>query len=402
LNANQPLVQAITALTVLLAISGLVALLAHVMNRRGRRRSTALFAATPDKTAAPETRSSMAARKAPPWRKLARAGAGLVLVGIITFTALRLSTPSSNPEIAAGPAANSPPPTDANHHPRGALSTEQLQKMVNEVTARIENEPKDPQAWAMLAHSYEMMGKYPEAVQAFAKLAELLPNDAQVLADYADALAVAQGRSLAGEPIRLIGRSLALDPVNLKSLALAGTEAFERKSYAEAVAFWERARRVSKDPAFSRQLDSDIAQANALQGRPQSAGPDTTQVPAMPAEGASHPGAVSGLVSLSDSLKPRADPDDTVFILARPVEGSKMPVALTRKRVRDLPLKFVLDDSAAMVADMPLSKFKTVIVIARISKRGDAIPQAGDLQAISAPVAIGTRDLKLFINEVVH
>jgi cytochrome c-type biogenesis protein CcmH len=402
LNTNQPLVQAIAALAVLLAISGLVALLAHVMNRRGRPHPAVLFAATQDATATPDAQSPVSARKPPAWRKRAWTGVGLILVGLIAFTALRLSTRSSNPETAVAPAASSSAPTDADPHPRGSLSAEQLQKMIDEVTARIEKEPKDPQAWAMLAHSYEMMGKYPESVRAFAKLAELLPNDAQVLADYADALAVARGRSLAGEPIRLIRKSLALDPENLKALALAGTEAFERRSYLEAVAFWEHARRVSKDPAFSRQLDNDIAEANALQGRTQSAGPDTMPMPAMPAGGAFNQGVVSGLVSLSDSLKPRAGPDDTVFILARPVEGSKMPVALMRKRVRDLPLEFVLDDSAAMVADMPLSKFKSVIVIARISKRGDAIPQAGDLQATSAPVAIGTRGVKLFIDEVVR
>jgi len=89
-------------------------------------------------------------------------------------------------------------------------------------------------------------------------------------------------------------------------------------------------------------------------------------------------------------------------VFARPVDGSRMPVAILRRHARDLPLDFALDDSMAMVPDARLSRVARVIVGARISRRGDVAPQAGDMQGLSAPVDVGTRGIKLEISEVLQ
>src|SRR5258706_4653157 len=84
------------------------------------------------------------------------------------------------------------------------------------------------------------MGRFPEAVDAYARAAQRAPRDAQLLADFADALAMARGQRMEGEPARLVERALEIDPKNLKALALAGTAAFERQDYASAATPWAR------------------------------------------------------------------------------------------------------------------------------------------------------------------
>jgi cytochrome c-type biogenesis protein CcmH len=163
------------------------------------------------------------------------------------------------------------------------------------------------------------------------------------------------------------------------------------------LAYWQRARSLATDPVLTREFEERIAEARALQARPASA------VAAAPAQIAPpNPAAfVSGRIVLSDKLKSQVSANDVLFVFARPVEGSRMPIALMRRRASELPIEFRLDDSMAMVPQARLSTQARVIVGARVSKRGDASPQAGDLQGFSAPVAVGTPGLRLEIAEVV-
>ncbi|WP_372528482.1 c-type cytochrome biogenesis protein CcmI [Piscinibacter sp.] len=327
---------------------------------------------------------------------------GLAIAGLLAsglYLALgRSATQEPASETSAG-ASSTEKPSEPSAH---ALSQEQLQRMVDQVSAQVQKNPKDATAWAMLAHSYDMLGKFSDASKAYATLVELLPKDAQVLADYADSLAVAHGRTLKGEPMVLINKALALDPKNVKALALAGAAAYERKDYSEALGYWERARAASTEPEFTRQIEVSIAEAKAL-GSGTALAKGDGMAAGNKAQGPAAGGAfVSGRLSVSEALKSKTSPDDTVFIFARPVQGSRMPVALLRRQVRDLPLDFTLDDSMAMVPDRSLSTLSDVVVGARISKRGDATPQAGDLQGLSAPISVGTKGVKLEIAEVVQ
>ena len=111
---------------------------------------------------------------------------------------------------------------------------------------------------------------------------------------------------------------------------------------------------------------------------------------------------ISGTVTLSAALNAKAGPTDTVFVLARAAQGPKMPLAVMRKQVKDLPLKFTLDDSMAMSPQMKISSFDQVVVVVRVSKSGNAMPQPGDLQGMSAPIKPGTNGLKVSIDTVVQ
>jgi len=331
-------------------------------------------------------------------------GAGMVVAAAAGWAIFGLHEPAHKPaaapEVATAASAAASMPTPKPAH---ALSDEQLERMVDQATAQVRKSPKDVAAWAMLAHSQDMLGKFAESSQAYAKLVRLIPGDAQVLADYADALAVANGRTLAGEPSELLKKALALDPKNTKALALTGTAAFEQKDYDRAIASWQKAKELAADADLRRQLDESIAAARAdASGAPAAESARAASVPA--GARASAPGGadapIAGRVILADALVAKAPPDATVFIFARPAQGSRMPVALLRRKVRDLPLDFRLDDSMAMVPGTTLSQQSSVVIGARVSQRGDVSPQPGDLQGWSAPVSPGARNVKLEIGEV--
>ena len=111
--------------------------------------------------------------------------------------------------------------------------------------------------------------------------------------------------------------------------------------------------------------------------------------------------SVSGKVSLSPALASKVSLTDTVFVLARAAQGPRMPLAVFRKQVKDLPLDFTLDDSMAMNPMLKLSGFDQVIVAARVSKSGGAMSQPGDFEGLSAAVKPGISNLNIVIDTVV-
>lgn len=287
------------------------------------------------------------------------------------------------------------------------VSPAQVEELVKQFAARLENMPPDqavdPKAWEMLARSYAAMQKFPEASKAYKRAVELAPGNAQLLADHADVMAMMQGQSTLGEPAKLIARALVLDPNNLKVLALAGSAAFERKDFSAAVAHWTKALQLAPAGSeFAGGLSRSLDEARAAAG----SSPPAAQAPARVESAASGKAAaapsagIHGTVSLSPALAAKAAPDDTVFIFARAAQGPRMPLAILKRKASELPITFTLDDSTAMSDEMKLSKFDQVIVGARISKSGNAMPQSGDLVGQSGAVKAGGAKLSLVIDAV--
>ena len=224
-----------------------------------------------------------------------------------------------------------------------ALGDEQIDAMIDRLAVRLESGGRDADSWAMLARSQAVRDRHAKAVSAFRKAIEGRPQDARLLVDFADALAMTQGGRIDGEPIKLIEAALKIDPDNVKGLALAG-------------------------------LPAKAAAAPA-------------------------PASVSGVVTLTSALVAHASPEDTVFVFARAADGTRLPLAILRKKVSDLPIRFVLDDSLAMSPQARLSSAQRVIVSARISKSGEALPRAGDLEGQSTVVAVGTQGVNVEVRE---
>ncbi len=297
-------------------------------------------------------------------------------------------------QLSAVPAATSAtaPSGSAPHD----TSTDQIAVMAEKLAAKLKDKPQDPEGWAMLARSYTVLGKHPEALAAYERALALRGDDANLHADYADALAVKNNRSLEGAPMKEVEVALKLDPKNIKALALAGTAAFERKDYTGAAKYWEQVVKFGPpEENMVKQIKEGLAQARQLAGLPAA----SAEAPAvnLPATGAS----VSGKVTLSKTLVGKVNPEDAVFVFARPAGGERMPLAILRKQVKDLPLQFTLDDSMAMSPSANLSSAKQVIVSARISKSGNAMPQAGDLSGQSGQVSVGTSGINIDITETV-
>ncbi len=269
------------------------------------------------------------------------------------------------------------------------FTPQQIEQMVAQLAERMQSKPDDPRGWVILARSYYVMQRYPEAADAYEQLLKRIPPDADVLADYADALAMAQGRSLAGKPLAALQQALELDPDHWKSLALVGTEAFERKDYRAALRHWERLLALAPpDSEVGQQIAASVAQAREL------AGIEAPVASAAPVANAS----LSGMVRLAPAMAAKAAPSDTVFVYARATEGPKMPLAIMRLQVKDLPAEFKLDDTQAMTPAARLSQHKRVTVVARVSKSGNATTQSGDLIADSREVDVGSRDVALLID----
>ena len=274
---------------------------------------------------------------------------------------------------------------------------------LKELQGKLAKNPNNPEGWLLLARSLVELERYPEAAKAYEQLTRLVPNEAQLWADYADALAMSQGQSLVGLPTQLLDKALALDPNNLKALALGGSAAMERGDYQTAINDWEGLLKQmpDKNSEDAKMVAAGIQQAHTFLAQAKSG--KRPQAPAMQPSQPAAPGKerISGTVALSAALKGKADPNDTVFVLARAAEGPPMPLAVLRKQVRDLPLPFSLDDSMAMAPQMKLSNFDKVVIIARISKSGNAMPQPGDLQGMSAALHPGASGLKISIDQEV-
>jgi cytochrome c-type biogenesis protein CcmH len=279
-----------------------------------------------------------------------------------------------------------------------ATNFDQIAAMTEKLAARLKDNPQDTEGWAMLARSYTVLGRHPEALGAYEKAVALRTDDAVLLADYADALALKNNRSLAGEPMKVVERALKIDPRNIKALSLAGTHAFGKKDYAAAVKYWEQV--VEIGPASNSLVDqvlAGLADARELAGLPPVVRLSAPKV----APTSSDRKSLSGTVRLVPSLSGDAKPEDAVYIFVRSVEGSRMPLALLQKQVKDLPVQFTLDDSMAMSPESTLSKAGNVIVSARISKSGNAMPQKGDLIGQSTAVAVGAKDVMIEIKDIV-
>ena len=302
-------------------------------------------------------------------------------------------------------------------------ATADMEQLVTKLAKKLEQNPDNPEGWAMLARSYKSLGRWDDAERAFAKVGPDLDRNAELLVEYAEMLAQ-KNNGFDDRSRQLIQKALRLEPNNMLALFLGGGDAFDSGRYGEAAALWERllpqlepggedARMVESRIAQARELSGGkrpaVAKGNVLPGTvaPQD---DVHRAAARTAQGAdksavtpaanSAATSVSGRVELSPALKGKANPDDVVFIFARAVDGPRMPLAAKRVRAADLPLDFMLDDSQAVMPGATISSVQQVRVEVRVSKSGQAQAGKGDLTGKSAAVRPGTKGLKIVIDQI--
>ena len=285
----------------------------------------------------------------------------------------------------------------------GIIRTEEgLQELARD----LKDNPENPNGWYMLARSYIEMKRYEEGAKAYEELVKLVPDEAQLWANYADVYAMAHGRTLQSpEVAKMLDQALALDPNNITALALTGSAGMERGDYVMAITNWQKLYGFLQPGSQEAQrFKGSIQRARDLLAAQPGGKQKLAQLPfeKAPQQAAANPAAaITGRVALSKALAGKASPNDTVFILARAAQGPKMPLAVFRKQVKDLPVEFSLDDSMAMRPEMKLSGFDQVVVVARVSKSGTPMSQSGDLEGLTSAIKPGTKGLNILIDKVV-
>ena len=286
----------------------------------------------------------------------------------------------------------------------------QLLQMAESLAQKLNDKPDNLQGWVMLGRTYRTLEKFDASVQAYDRALKLSADDDLKL-ERVEVLAMKSQGNFEGEPWNVIRDILQRDPQNYGALLMAGSASYSHEKYADALKYWQQARKpLAADNPDVPGLDEAIASVQQKLGMPAqvakvpSAQINATQ-PAASAPTANTSGAasngltVSGQVSIAEALKGKVKPSDVVFIYATPANGERMPLAIFKTTVAQLPLAFTLDDSTAMTPERKLSGAGEVLVKVRVSKSGNAMPQSGDLAGTLGPVKVGAKGLKLEIKD---
>jgi len=274
----------------------------------------------------------------------------------------------------------------AEENTKQPVSQADVEKMVSEFAAKMEKDPTNLQGWAMLARSYRVMGRIPDAIKAYERAGSYINNQPELLADYADLLAANANGNFSGKPHQLIAQALKLDPNNFLALWLAGSDAFSTNQFALAVQTWEKlVKQLPPQSEEARAVMNSIAEARAKGG--------------LPAPVALAGKGISGVITIATDLASRVKPDQLVMVIARK-PGERMPVAVLRTPVSAFPMRFALDDSLAMNPAALISQQSEVTIEVRISKAGMAKVEAGDLISNVQTVKVGSSNLRINVDQV--
>lgn len=261
-----------------------------------------------------------------------------------------------------------------------------IREHLSELQEKVRAEPRNLEAVLMLARAYMVLEQFDAAVAVYAAAESWAGEHVPFLVDYAEAIAYAQDGALRGRPTELLERGLNIEPGFPKALWMAGLAAMQSGQPERTRQYWQQLMAVlppeSESAAQIRQLLTEIDQVQL---------PGGTQTPEA---------VVASLqveVSLSPELAQSVSADSTVFVLARPADGQRAPVAAVRRSARELPFSITLDESMAMVAGMSLKEFPQVVVEARVSHSGDALSQAGDLLGQSGPVSVDDKEAVVIV-----
>ena len=256
----------------------------------------------------------------------------------------------------------------------------QAPQSMQEMTARLERavqaQPDSAEGLYFLARAYMAEQRPADAAKAFERAVALAGRQPELLGQWAQALYFASDKRWSSQLQGLTDEALQADPREVTSLGLRGIAAFEGERYQEAIDFWNR---------LLAQLPEGDASRAALQGGIDRAADKLKAGGGKVAQAA----RLKVRVELAAALKDKVRPDDTVFIFARAVKGPPMPLAAKRVTVAQLPIEVELSDADAMMAQMKLSDFAEVQLVARVSRAGQ--PTQGEWKGQSAPLATATQ-----------
>lgn len=324
------------------------------------------------------------------------------LIALVVLFALGLPLASAGLyEMLGNPAAL---------NPAAAEQPLTLDQAITKIRAQLDHDSADPDLWTLLGQAYGAKNEPALAANAFEHALKYRPDDADLLVAWAQADSLTQPQHMIiGEARARLERALAVDPTHQRGLWLLGISDFQLQRYSEAIATWTRllkllpvdsdvARGVAKQvelAATRGALKLSAAQAQVLSAA-------TAGAPA-PASAASSAPRLTVQVSLAPQLASQLASHPVLFVYARNPGGPPMPLAVARLPANALPVTVTLTDAMSMAPGMNLSSARQVIVGARLSAQGQALPQPGDLQGSAGPVAVDrTQPIHIVIDKVVQ
>ena len=313
--------------------------------------------------------------KIAPGKRLGWVSAGLAVVIVIATSVVLYMERGAigDVDIVAKRSAYFTAPADANGD-----NKQQLKDLIDALLQRLQKKPDNMGNRYLLARSYMQQSDYIQAVKHYTYIAQNDEPSAMIIGELAQAVFLAMGSRITPEVETLVARALELDPREATSLGLAGISAFEQQAYAQAIGYWQRAvAELGPGTAGAASLQAGIARARTLL---EQAGQDK------PVAEAANRAQIEVSVELASHVD--AAPTDTVFIYARAWQGAKVPLAITRLTVADLPVRVTLDESMAMAAGMTITSAEQLELLARVSATGQPVAQSGDWQASEGPVVL--------------
>ena len=309
-----------------------------------------------------------------------------------------VGTPVAMEPAAIAAAAQEPPDHGQN-----------IDEAIGNLATKLKQNPNDAEGWVLLGRAYEATQRFAEARDALKHAYDLAKGEPDITVAYAEAQVLASdSHRIEGEPLALIQTALKAAPDNQRGLWLLGISQYQQKKYDAAIATWQRLIGVlPKDSDIIAPVQRQIAQAQAERDgkappaeAEASASAATATPPTAPASAAGPHLTID--VALDPKLKEKLSPNDVLFVYAKAASGPPMPLAIQRVAASKLPMTVTLTEGMGMLPNMKLSQFPQVIIGARVSKSGDALPQSGDLQVLSKPLAVTTTTpIKLVISQVV-
>ncbi|MCD6679593.1 MAG: c-type cytochrome biogenesis protein CcmI [Burkholderiaceae bacterium] len=338
--------------------------------------------------ASSSTSGTAAALAAPSSSPRAAWVAALFVALLVPLVALGVYRQVGAPHLASVDPNAAPGPVDA----------AQVEAMIDRIEQRTREQPDDAEAWAMLAEARKMQGRHDEAVAAFAKAIERLPNDARLLTDYAESAALRAGGDFAGQPVELLERALAIDPNEPKAVALMGAAQYRLGNLPRARSYLQQlqtflapgSEEATQIAGILKRIDGEIGATSPADG---------TVAQAPTAQGAAV--SLAGTVAVDPSLAEQAARGGTLFVIARASGGPPVPIAVARLPAPTFPVSFTLDDSNAMDPSRRLSGVASLEIEARLSRSGQAMREPGDLFGRVENVRPGADDLRIVLDQVV-
>lgn len=266
-----------------------------------------------------------------------------------------------------------------------------MQDLARQLREKMEASPDNPEGWGMLGRTYMSLEQYPDAAWAFEQLAESIDGEPKREATAwglsAQALFFHNRGQLEGAVAEAIDRARALDPDEVNALGLLGVAAFREQNYEKAIEHWGRITEVAPDHPQISAIREGLNQAYQRLGREAPAAAD-------PADGGS-PG-VTVRVEIDPAFRDQIDDSTALFVFARPADATGgVPLAVARLTAGQLPAVIRLDDGNAMSPQAKISDAQAVRVQARLSRTGNARPQAGDWQGeVSEPLPVRAGEME--------